>query len=150
MQTPPLHSTSVDEGGEHPQMSPNESNIKRIDVKRVYDPVTEQDGLRVLVDRLWPRGLRKDVANIDVWMKEIAPSPDLRTWFNHEPEKFAEFRIAYTMQLLDDTAHQAAIDSLLRLSESQPITLLYAAKDTTCNHAVVLRDVLAARQRQSD
>src|SRR5690606_24873851 len=97
------------------------------------------DGLRVLVDRLWPRGVSKTQANIDVWLKEVAPSPDLRIWFGHEPERFAEFSTQYRSEL----DNNPAVERIEQLeSYNKTVTLLYAAKDPTINHAVVLQDFL--------
>lgn len=108
-------------------------------IKRVYDEVEESDGFRILIDRLWPRGLSKEKASIDEWDKEIAPSTELRKWFNHEPEKFEEFKQKYKMELLDKEAN---LNHLRALSEKQEITLLYGAKDAHLNQAVVLLEVL--------
>lgn len=111
-----------------------------IAIKRAYDEPTQEDGTRILVDRLWPRGLSKEQAHIDVWLKEIAPSDDLRKWFAHDPEKFAEFRSRYGAEL----ASGEAIDAMGRLCElarQGQVTLVYAAHDTEHNNAVVLRDL---------
>jgi uncharacterized protein YeaO (DUF488 family) len=112
-----------------------------IAIKRAYDEPAQEDGTRILVDRLWPRGLSKEQAHIDLWLKEIAPSNDLRKWFGHDPEKFAEFRSRYKAEL----ASGEAIDALGRLHEMArqgQVTLVYAAHDTEHNNAVVLRDLL--------
>src|SRR5262249_40695622 len=101
------------------------------------------DGSRVLVDRLWPRGLKKTAAHLDHWMKEVAPSPRLRQWFNHEPERFAEFRKRYEAEL----AKNPAVAGLRELGREQPVTLLYAAHDPEINHAVVLSSFLRRRRR---
>lgn len=109
-------------------------------IKRIYEPPAKDDGLRVLVDRLWPRGVKKD--KIDVWLKEIAPSPELRKWFHHEPRKFADFSKAYRAEL----AKNSAVDELRKLARKhKTITLLYAAKDTENNHAAVLKRTLARK-----
>ena len=116
-----------------------------IAIKRAYDEPTPEDGTRILVDRLWPRGLSKEQAHIDVWLKEIAPSNELRKWFGHDPEKFAEFRSRYKAEL----ASGEAIDALGRLHElarQGPVTLLYAAHDTEHNNAVVLRDLFLSNK----
>ncbi len=112
-----------------------------IAIKRVYDEPAQEDGTRILVDRLWPRGLSKEQAHIDMWLKEIAPSNELRKWFGHDPEKFAEFRNRYKAEL----ASGEGIDALGRLHElarQGPVTLVYAAHDTEHNNAVALRDLL--------
>jgi uncharacterized protein YeaO (DUF488 family) len=110
-------------------------------IKRVYDPVAADDGQRVLVDRLWPRGLRKTDAHLDLWMKEIAPSTALRSWFDHDPDKFAEFSTRYRKEL----AGLEALGALRQLGKKGKITLLYAAHDPKVNHATVLLSVLKGR-----
>jgi len=114
-------------------------------LKRAYDAPEAKDGTRVLVDRLWPRGLRKDKAEIDVWLKEIAPSAELRRWFHHDPERWAEFQRRYRNELLSRTD---AIDELRRLAGRGPVTLLFSAKDVDHNNAVVLQSVLGKRDRR--
>lgn len=110
-------------------------------LKRVYDEPEPGDGTRVLVDRLWPRGLSKERAHIDLWLKEIAPSSELRTWFGHDPEKFAEFRRRYENELASETG-QTALIKLRDLAKRGPVTLVFAARDTEHANAVVLRDLL--------
>ncbi len=106
-----------------------------IRIKRVYDPPDAADGIRVLVDRLWPRGLRKENAALTLWLKEIAPSPDLRKWFGHDPARWTEFSRRYRAELArNDEAVAKAAD----LAKRGPLTLLYAAHDTAHNHALVL------------
>ena len=97
------------------------------------------DGYRILIDRLWPRGVKKDIAQLDEWNKEVAPSPQLRKWFNHEPERFDAFSARYRAEL---SQKEAEVSRLRNLIKTRPTTLLYAAKDERINHAVVLRDVL--------
>ena len=111
----------------------------RIQIKRIYDTPLPDDGLRVLVDRLWPRGIRKTQPPFDSWLRELGPSHQLRSWFAHDDEKFAEFTQRYRYELLSktDIAHQ-----LLDDAGNQTLTLLYAARNTVSNHAVVLRDWL--------
>jgi uncharacterized protein YeaO (DUF488 family) len=113
----------------------------RIALKRVYDEPDPGDGTRVLVERLWPRGLSKERAHVDVWLKEIAPSRELRTWYGHDPEKFAEFRRRYEIELASQ-AGQAALARLRDLVKQGPVTLVFAAHDTEHTNAVVLRDLL--------
>jgi uncharacterized protein YeaO (DUF488 family) len=104
-------------------------------IKRVYELPDKDDGARVLVDRLWPRGLRKDKAALTLWLKEIAPSPELRIWFGHDPARWTEFSRRYRAEL---ARHDEAIARLTDLSKRGPVTLLYAAHDTAHNHALVL------------
>jgi uncharacterized protein YeaO (DUF488 family) len=113
-----------------------------ITLKRVYDKPAAGDGMRVLVERLWPRGLSKERAHIDLWLKEVAPSHELRTWFGHDPEKFMEFRRRYEAELTSG-AGQLALSTLQDLSRQRPITLVFAAHDVQHNNAVVLRDLLS-------
>jgi len=113
----------------------------QIRLKRVYDEPEPEDGTRVLVDRLWPRGLSKERAHVDLWLREIAPSGELRTWYGHDPEKFAEFRRRYEAELASD-AGQAALTKLRDLAKQGPVTLVFAARDTEHANAVVLRDLL--------
>ncbi|MBL8882819.1 MAG: DUF488 family protein [Hyphomicrobium sp.] len=117
-------------------------------LKRAYAPPAAEDGMRVLVDRLWPRGLSKDEARIDIWMKEIAPSTALRRWFNHDPAKWQAFQQKYIKEL----EGSAALDELRRLVRRCRITLLFAARDEEHNNAVVLQSLLktkTARARRS-
>jgi uncharacterized protein YeaO (DUF488 family) len=109
--------------------------LTRISLKRVYDPPSAKDGFRVLVDRLWPRGLKKENAKIDLWCKDIAPSNDLRKWFGHDPAKWDEFKRRYFMEL-DNRPIEIAV--LVEKAESGAITLLFAAKDKIYNNAAVL------------
>lgn len=106
-----------------------------IKIKRVYEPAERGDGYRVLVDRLWPRGLKKEAADLDMWLKDIAPSPALRTWFGHKPERFAEFSKKYKAEL---KANPAVAQLRALAGEHKTVTLLYGARDTEHNHAVVL------------
>jgi len=108
-------------------------------IKRVYEKPEKDDGYRILVDRLWPRGISKASAEIDEWIKEIAPSTELRKWFNHETEKFSEFKKRYKEEL---KTHVAELKKIHEISQKKKITLLYSAKDTQYNQAVVLLEVL--------
>lgn len=108
-------------------------------IKRVYDPPAASDGQRILVDRLWPRGVRKEVAALDLWCKDIAPSPELRKWFGHQPERFAVFRDRYRAEL---AGNEGAVRHLKDLLANGDVTLLYAAHDPACNHARVLAEFL--------
>lgn len=106
-----------------------------IRIKRVYEAAAAEDGARVLVDRLWPRGLSRAKAKLTAWLKDVAPSPELRVWFGHDPARFAAFTRRYRLEL---SAGGAALDELLGLAKHGPVTLLYAARDPACNHALVL------------
>jgi len=110
-----------------------------IHIKRAYQPYSKKDGYRILVDRLWPRGIKKEEAAIDEWMKDIAPSAELRKWFNHDPEKWDEFRNKYIAELKDNATLPLLLSTLKR---HKTITLLYGAKDEQHNQAVVLADFL--------
>jgi len=107
-------------------------------IKRVYADPSRADGRRILVDRLWPRGLKKSDAALDDWMKDVAPSVPLRRWFGHDPGRFAEFKRKYEAEL----AHNPALSQLRQLGKARRVTLLYAAHDPDINHAVVLKSVL--------
>ena len=114
----------------------------KINVKRVYDEPEETDGYRILVDRLWPRGLTKAKAHVDLWLKDVAPSTELRKWFAHDPEKFAEFRKRYVHEL----GHaQEAVATLRDKAKHGTVTLLYGARDQEHNEAVVLQHWLLSR-----
>jgi len=113
-----------------------------IKIKRAYEPAEKSDGFRVLVDRLWPRGIKKEEAGLDEWLKEVAPSAELRKWFNHEPEKWPEFRKKYIVEL----RHSTAVEALSQhLKKHKTITLIYGAKDEKHNQAVVLKAFLENR-----
>lgn len=111
-------------------------------LKRAYEPAAPEDGVRVLVDRLWPRGIRKEDAAIDHWMREVAPSSALRQWFGHDPARWPEFRRRYTEEL---HAHAEAIEVLRHLARQGTVTLVFGARDEEHNDAVVLRDILLGR-----
>jgi uncharacterized protein YeaO (DUF488 family) len=111
-------------------------------IKRIYDDPADDDGCRVLVDRLWPRGVTKERAGLELWLKEIAPSPPLRQEFAHMQERFADFRTQYEDELEDNPAVEQLLDLAAR---HKRVTLLYAAKDPEANHARVLLEFLEAR-----
>ena len=113
----------------------------RIVLKRVYDELEPDDGTRVLVERLWPRGVSKERAHVNLWLKEIAPSHELRTWYGHDPQKFAEFRRRYETELASETG-QKALAKLRDLARQGTVTLVFAARDTEHSNAAVLRDLL--------
>lgn len=110
-----------------------------IHIRRVRDPLGNNEGTRVLVDRIWPRGLRRADVVFDHWLKEVTPSPPLRRWFGHDPAHWDEFRLHYLAEL---GAMPANVAVLLDLCEDPPVTLLYDARDRQHNHAVVLREFL--------
>lgn len=112
---------------------------KDIRLKRVYEPADSDDGVRVLIDRLWPRGLRKEDVKLDLWLREIAPTRELRKWFNHEPSRFEEFADRYRSELAE---HPEAVRKLRELVEKGRVTLLYGARDERINHAVVVAQFL--------
>lgn len=115
--------------------------MTKYEIKRIYEDPAKNDGYRVLVDRLWPRGVSKEKASLDLWLKEIAPSAELRNWFNHIPERFTEFSRRYTKELDGNSA----VDQLRELAKDHTlITLLYGAHDTTANQAVVLQKYLSS------
>ena len=113
--------------------------MKTIRIKRIYDEASEDDGYRILVDRLWPRGITKIKAKLDEWDKEIAPSSELRKWFDHKADRFEEFSTLYREELL---AKENELTRLRTIAKTEAISLLYGAKDPKINHAIVLRDVL--------
>jgi uncharacterized protein YeaO (DUF488 family) len=114
------------------------SNVR---VRRIYDEPTRQDGTRVLVDRLWPRGMTKDRARLDEWCKQVAPSPELRTWYSHDPQRFAEFSRRYRAELAEPE-RASAVDRLRTLAGAGALTLLTATKQAGISEAAVLADLL--------
>lgn len=113
----------------------------RIQIRRIYDDPEKDEGARVLVDRVWPRGISKDQAGLDHWFKELAPSTELRKWFGHDPKLWAAFKQKYRKELEDEDRREQ-LEELAELAASGPVTLLFGAKDTAHNQAVVLREVL--------
>lgn len=114
--------------------------MNKIQIKRIYDKVEKNDGIRILIDRLWPRGIKKSEAAIDLWLKNIAPSNELRKLFAHDREKWVEFKKNYIAEIKDNKDSLAIIKDKLKKSN---ITLLYGTKDTECNNAVVLQEYLS-------
>jgi uncharacterized protein YeaO (DUF488 family) len=112
--------------------------MRSIEIKRVYEARSGDDGKRILVDRLWPRGLRKEAARLDLWEKNIAPTPSLRVWFDHRADRFKEFKRLYRREL----KLNPAVNEIREAIGDQKATLLYAARDATINHAVVLAEFL--------
>lgn len=111
-----------------------------VQLKRVYEKPDPKDGFRILVDRLWPRGLTKEKAAVDLWLKDIAPSTELRKWFAHDPEKWKEFQKRYLKELKENKEVVAALKEHLK---KEQVTLLYAAKDEAHNEALVLKDFIS-------
>ena len=116
--------------------------MNELKCKRIYETPDETDGFRVLVDKLWPRGMKKENAEIDLWAKEITPSNELRKWFSHIPEKYDEFKKRYRQELSENPVSQKFKDLCIEKLNDNNVTLLYAAKSEKYNHAVVLKDWL--------
>ena len=119
-------------------------------IKRVYEKFTVTDGKRVLVERLWPRGIRRNTANVDIWLKKVAPSDVLRKWFAHDPKKWVMFKKRYLAEL---KANKAFDQLLMIASATDPVTLVYSSKDQKHNSALILRKYLESalkRKRQKD
>jgi uncharacterized protein YeaO (DUF488 family) len=114
----------------------------QISTKRAYEKPGKQDGMRVLVDRIWPRGIGKDEAHIDRWLKDVAPTTELRKWFNHEPQKWKEFKNKYFQEL---EGKSEALEELLEMVHGGRITLVYGAKDQQHNNAIALKEYLENR-----
>jgi uncharacterized protein YeaO (DUF488 family) len=114
----------------------------RIRVKRAYDPPAAADGMRILIDRLWPRGIKKDAMRLDLWAKEISPSTGLRQWYGHDPERFAEFRRRYLAELSKQKGLLSELRTKLR---GRTVTLVTATRELDLSHAKVLREVLGRR-----
>lgn len=113
----------------------------QVKIGRIYDPPMPADGVRVLVDRVWPRGLRKDAARIDEWCKQVAPSTELRRWYAHDPHRFAEFARRYRAEL-DDPQRAGALAHLRALAQQRPLTLLTATKNIELSQAAVLAQLI--------
>jgi len=113
--------------------------VPSVRIKRIYDAPDPADGFRVLVDRLWPRGIKKKQALLDAWARELAPSTALRKWFQHDPERWSEFCQRYRVELRDQATE---LEVLRQRAKQQPVTLLYGALNPALNHAAVLRDVI--------
>lgn len=123
----------------------NRIKASNVRLKRAYEPPVDNDGTRVLIDRLWPRGVKKTDAALDQWAKDIAPSTALRKWFGHDPARWQEFRIRYAAELRQ---HKDQLKQLRALARSGPITLVYSAHDEVHNDAVALRDLLLGRMKK--
>jgi uncharacterized protein YeaO (DUF488 family) len=118
----------------------NEEECRMIKLKRAYDRASRDDGVRYLVERLWPRGIKKAELKLDGWLKEVAPSPELRKWFGHDPEKWPRFRQRYFTEL---KAHEQSLEPMRTAARRGPVTLVFSSHDTEHNAAVALRDYLA-------
>lgn len=112
----------------------------KVHLKRIYEEPADDDGFRILVDRLWPRGVSKEKAHLDLWLKEIAPSTELRKWFDHDPAKWSEFKSRYKAELSKNTENLAVLEKILKGHKT--VTLLFAAKDEEHNEAVIIQDFL--------
>lgn len=118
----------------------------KIKLKRAYDPVSEEDRIRILVDRLWPRGIKKTELKLDAWLKDVAPSTALRKWFSHDPAKWIEFQKKYFAELDENPAAWAPI---IKALEHTPVTLIYSAKDSEHNHALCLKNYLNSQIKEN-
>src|SRR5699024_2549739 len=115
-----------------------------INIKRAYDEYDKADGMRILVDRMWPRGISKAEAHLDEWEKEVAPSEELRKWFDHDPEKYKSFKEKYKQEMKDNKLQKESLNKLKKWTKQHEknITLIYGAKDEKYNHAKVLKEIL--------
>jgi uncharacterized protein YeaO (DUF488 family) len=116
-----------------------------IKIKRIYNPPAEDDGFRILVDRLWPRGLTKEKATVDLWLKEIAPSDQLRKWYAHDPKKWNAFRERYSKELSE---RKELVDSIIQKTKEGTVTFLYSSKEEKFNNAVALKQYIESRGRR--
>lgn len=127
------------------QLGPERNTVStlQIKIKRIYDPLAAEDGQRVLIDRLWPCGVKRKEARLDDWLRDVAPSDALRCWFGHDPARWEECQARYRRELADG-AHQAALAQLRQRARQGPLILLFATKDTEHNSALVIREALEA------
>ena len=119
-----------------------------LEMKRIYEPAESVDGARILVDRLWPRGISKEKAALTRWEKEITPSPELRKWFGHEPERFSTFAELYRKELDANPDGEGFVAEIQELLKTGNVTLLYAAKDPNCNHVLILKEWIEERLKR--
>jgi uncharacterized protein YeaO (DUF488 family) len=119
-----------------------------LQMKRAYDPPSSRDGYRVLIDRLWPRGVAKEELKLDDWLKDLAPSAELRRWFGHDPAKWSEFQKRYRAELATGSA-RGKLHDLAERALDEPVTLVYSAKDEEHNDAVVLKKLLDSEMKRS-
>lgn len=117
-----------------------------IQIKRVYDQPSQNDGKRILIDRLWPRGFKKEDARIDQWIKEVAPSNELRKWFNHDPGKWAEFKKRFFAEL---QGNRGMVEEIVNLARKGTVTLLFSSKEERFNNAVALKEYIDSRMKAS-
>jgi uncharacterized protein YeaO (DUF488 family) len=128
-------------------LSPSDFRMKpRISIKRVYEPASTADGKRILAERLWPRGIKKESLKLERWMREVAPSTQLRKWFAHDPAKWAEFQKRYAAEL--DASPEAWME-LLQIAKTGAVTLLYSSRDSAHNNVVALREYLETKMKKS-
>ena len=113
-----------------------------VHIKRVYEPPAKEDGFRVLIDHLWPRGMKKEAVAVDEWLKAVAPSTALRKWFSHDPEKWEEFKRRYFLELDEN---REAVEELAKKSKSETVTLVFSSKEERFNNAVALKEYLETR-----
>ena len=111
-----------------------------VKIKRIYDPVSSDDGKRILIDRLWPRGIKKEKAKIDEWLRDVAPSDELRKWFSHDPSKYQEFKKRYVKEL---EKKSELLEKIKKEAKKEAVTLLFSAKDTEHNNATALKEILS-------
>ncbi len=111
-----------------------------IKIKRIYDPASPDDGKRIYIDRLWPRGMKKEEVKIDEWLKEISPSDALRKWFGHDPSKYGEFKRRYKKELEE---HSETLERIKKEAKKKRVTILFSAKDVEHNNATVMRELLS-------
>ncbi|MDA8098891.1 MAG: DUF488 domain-containing protein [Nitrospiraceae bacterium] len=117
-----------------------------IRIKRVYDPPSPDDGMRILIDRLWPRGLSKAAAHIDAWIRDAAPSTELRMWFHHDPARWPEFRKRFTAELRE---HEEAVEAIVEAARKGTVTFVYSSKEEEHNNAAALKEFIEARMHAS-
>ena len=118
-----------------------------VNIKRIYEPPSKDDGKRILIDRLWPRGLKKEDARIDEWVKELAPSTELRKWFNHEPDKWGEFKKRFFSEL---RGKEELVDGIIGAARKGRVTLLFGSKEERFNNAVALREYIDSRMHAAE
>ncbi len=111
-----------------------------VKIKRIYDPVSSDDGKRILIDRLWPRGIKKEEAKIDEWLRDVAPSDELRKWFSHDPSKYQEFRKRYGKEV---EKKSELLERIKKEAKKETVTLLFSAKDTEHSNATALKEILS-------
>lgn len=117
----------------------------KLNIKRAYDPPARGDGVRILVDRLWPRGIPKEKLKVDLWLKDIAPSDTLRRWFSHDPDRWDEFKAHYFEEL---DANKEAVERIIHETGKRPVTLLFSSKEQEFNNAVALKEYLEKKVRE--